>query len=77
MLPPSSRNGLLIGSLMIAFVFALAVADKEAGFLLTIVGIAAALVGTATDLGLSGALLTLAFSLPLIWLFGLARGFTR
>lgn len=72
-----SLGGLLIGSLMIAFVFALAVADKEAGFLLTIVGIAAALVGIAADLGLPGALLTLAISLPLIWLFGLARGFTR
>ncbi len=70
-------SGLLIGSLMIAFVFALAVADKEAGFLLTVVGISAALVGTAMDLGLAGALLTLAFGLPLIWLFGLVRGFTR
>lgn len=70
-------GGLLIVSVMIAFVFALAVADKEAGFVLAIVGIAAALLGTATDLGLAGALLTLALSLPLIWLFGLARGFTR
>lgn len=73
----SNLSGLLLVSLMIAFVFALAVADKEAGFLLTIVGIAAALMGTAADLGLSGALLTLAISLPLIWLFGLVRGFTR
>ena len=76
---PDARNlsGLLIVSLMIAFVFALAVADKEAGFLLTIIGIAAALSGATADLGLSGAMLTLAFSLPLIWLFGLARGLTR
>lgn len=70
-------GGLLIVSVMIAFVFALAVADKEAGFVLTIVGVAAALVETAADLGFAGALLTLAISLPLIWLFGLARGFTR
>ena len=72
-----SLGGLLLGCLMIAFVFALAVADKEGGFLLTIVGIAAALAGTAVDLGIPGALLTLAVSLPLIWLFGLARGLTR
>jgi hypothetical protein len=70
-------SGLLIVSLMIAFVFALAVAEKEAGFLLTIIGIAAALSGATAELGLSGAMLTLAFSLPLIWLFGLARGLTR
>lgn len=68
---------LLLASVMIAFVFALAFADKEAGFLLTIVGIAAALMGTTIELGLPGALLTVAMSLPLIWLFGLARGFTR
>ena len=72
-----SLGGLFFASVMIAFVFALAVADREAGFLLTVVGIAAALAGTAADLGLSGAVLTLAVSLPLIWLFGLARGFTR
>jgi hypothetical protein len=74
---PGAVTGLLFGSVMIAFVFALAVADKEAGFLLTIIGVAAALLGTTLDFGLPGALLTLALSLPLIWIFGLARGFTR
>jgi hypothetical protein len=66
----------VVVSVMIAVVFSVAV-SRSGGTLLTVIGVSAALLGTMIDVGPGGVVASLVLSLPLIWLLGLFRGWTR
>lgn len=74
---PANRptSALVVAAFALALVFSLAVAERRAGFLLSVVGIGAATLGVMLDFGLPGALALLALTMVLVWILGAIRGF--
>lgn len=67
----------IVVALLIAFVFSLVAADRQAGFLLSVAGIAAGVLSTALDFGWASVAVMLILAMLLVWILGLARGVLR
>lgn len=67
----------IIVALAVAFVFTLVAADREAGFLLAVAGIAAGILSTALNLGWGAVLAVLVLAMLLVWILGFVRGVFR
>jgi len=74
---PRQLGSWIVVALAVAFVFTLVAAEREAGFLVAVAGIAAGVLSTALHRGWDAVGAVVIIAILMVWVLGLARGLFR